>query len=679
MKKAGGSAVVLLFAALLVSGALTIGIWIWTASATVALLVGGSVLTAFAGAIVMYMRLFRLGQRLRQEQLSQRVYIHNSAGTIGRMASRESRTARGSSDASTAKKTAPARESTPPQTSQHHGGASHTVGGEQPSATARPGDGQRPSVGPATPRTSAAAETSEVGLWCVERELAFPSSRRLANRDFFREDSLPAPSSFRVGIVCDEFTYNSFRYEFNAVPLTPANWREKLASENLDILFIESAWQGIPIKERPWRGQVYASVKFRYENRANLLSLIQEAKHKGIPTVFWNKEDPTHFHDRVNDFVDTASRCDFIMTTAAECVSEYRKFMDADRIGCMPFAVQPRVFNPLGAGPRISEVAFAGSWYRVHKERAEIMRAIFDDILGQGVPLKIYDRYYGSETDYFLFPDEYREYTLPAVSHAETADIYRESLFGLNINTVTESETMFARRVFEMAACGVQIVSNVSAGMMHMFGETVIWAGARERDMNLRRPSDEIDAMRVSAMNYVLENHTYAHRFRSALDLMGIRYSDSERKTTIVACVSSEAEADRALAFFEKVRAVCSHLLIVVSEKVPSHLVQVYYRKYISRHVNVVSQEYARRYRVRPSTLLNTPTAFLMDVDEPVGASEISRALAHSAYTDIPISPERAPAEPAPKVIGDRNVLVKAVHVPSYIDGRLVSTSGLVV
>ncbi|MDO1752457.1 glycosyl hydrolase family 1, partial [Escherichia coli] len=56
-----------------------------------------------------------------------------------------------------------------------------------------------------------------------------------------------------------------------------------------DLIFVESAWEG---NEGQWsRGIGHYSD----EESADLRGLLNLAKELGVPTVFWNKEDPVHF------------------------------------------------------------------------------------------------------------------------------------------------------------------------------------------------------------------------------------------------------------------------------------------------------------------------------------------------------------------------------------------------
>ena len=65
-----------------------------------------------------------------------------------------------------------------------------------------------------------------------------------------------------------------------------------LRNANKPILFVESAWNGYLDR---WKFQIAAYPDYPERNNDKLVRLIEKAKSKGIPTVFWNKEDSVHY------------------------------------------------------------------------------------------------------------------------------------------------------------------------------------------------------------------------------------------------------------------------------------------------------------------------------------------------------------------------------------------------
>ncbi len=448
--------------------------------------------------------------------------------------------------------------------------------------------------------------------------------------------------SFKVAIIADEFTSNSFNNEFFAIPIEPANWQEKFEEYSPDVFFCESAWSGPDPKARPWKGKIYASKNFPKENRTVLLEILAFCRKKGIPTIFWNKEDPTHYTDRVHDFVKTAKEFDFVFTTAAECVERYKKDYGVKNAFALPFATNPRLFNPVETGTRSSKIVFAGSWYANHVERSRDMENILDSIRSNGFELEIYDRYHGDTDPLHLWPEKYQPYLKPAQPHDRMPGVYKSSRFGLNINTVTESPTMFARRVFELMSCNTLVLSNYSRGTSEMFGDLIVYPD-RERDRLRSLTSSEIDGLRARALTKVLSEHTYAHRWNTMLKDIGIPHRPRESTVTVVSLVTERADAMAAIAWFQQFGAVLpgARLLLVAEKSLGGLEVASLYREFNRFGVTVTSVSHAVRYAMVDKYRPVETTHFLsIDPKTPPPESWAEAAVLHLQYVgDLPIAP----------------------------------------
>jgi len=324
-----------------------------------------------------------------------------------------------------------------------------------------------------------------------------------------------APKDYNVAAIVDEFTFNSFKYECNLLPLEPDNWKSIFEQNNIDFFFCESAWAGVDSVKRPWRGKIYASSNFKTENRTVLLEILAYCKEKNIPTVFWNKEDPTHYTDRIHDFVKTALLFDHIFTTADECVQMYRDEYGHQSVNLLMFATQPELFNAEETCERTNDIVFAGSWYAQHPDRCAEMEGIFDNIIRQGYTLKIYNRHSDNDDPNHKFPDKYEQYIYPRLEHNQLGLAYKESKYALNINTVVESETMFARRVFELMSSNTLVLTNYSMGIDNIFGNNVLYIN-NESIIDFK----DADFLRMNNLKEVIKNHTYEERFKQILKIL---------------------------------------------------------------------------------------------------------------------------------------------------------------
>lgn len=471
--------------------------------------------------------------------------------------------------------------------------------------------------------------------WSIGKEIvAKPKGLSYIADDYQTGGPKPA-NKIKVAIICDEFTYNSFSPEFESVVLLPDKWREQIEEFQPDIFLCESAWSGVDSRVRPWMGKIYGSIKFQYENRTVLFEILKYTKQNSIPSVFWNKEDPTHFPDRLNDFVSTAARFDYVLTTAEEVVPDYCKFLPSDKVGVMQFAAQPRTFNPLGVVEREEGAVFAGAWYQVHQDRSKLMHDGFKYVLDGGLDLTIHDRNFGHKGD-LAFPEEYASHLRRPVNHRATAALYRKYSLGLNFNTVVDSNTMFARRVFELAASGTTVVSNYSPGVERIYGDDVIYFDRVKNKLN-DYSVEERTAMSMRALQVTLGSHTYRHRFEEILKFIGMPFTSVREKPTMITRVGSFDEADAALAYYKNRTNIYSRLLLVVSAEIPTSQSSAYLTRYMTTKVTAVSESLLAKENVPASNFVQTSDLIWVDPKQDLTRETVEATLLHGEYTHQPI------------------------------------------
>ena len=459
--------------------------------------------------------------------------------------------------------------------------------------------------------------------------------------------TLPAPkllkaaAELRVALLADEFTYNSFRDEFQAITFTPDNWQQVFASEKPELFFCESAWSGADTVNRPWKGRVYASENFKQENRQVLLAILDYCKQHKIPTLFWNKEDPTHYTDRKHDFVKTAVLFDYVFTSAAECVAQYKNDYGVKQAFALPFATNPRLFNPLAGATRSNKVVFAGSWYANHEARSVVMEQVLDNLIAKGYEPEIYDRYYGGGDPLHQWPQRYQQYVKPGQPHDKMPAVYKSSKFGLNFNTVTDSATMFARRVFELMSSNTLVVSNYAKGVDEMFGDLVVFAD-RDPERLGALTATQIDALRQRALETVLSEHTYARRWRYMLQCIGYEVCAESRGITLISRISSHQQAKAAISVFEEQfgRDAENRLLLVVTEQVAEIDVAAFYQQYNRFGITVTAESFMRKHAISGHYQpVETPYFLLFDSAKPPKSNWVNRARLHLSYMqDYPLT-----------------------------------------
>lgn len=453
----------------------------------------------------------------------------------------------------------------------------------------------------------------------------------------YRVSQAPYSDEIPVAIIADDFTFESFRHEFDTERLTPSNWRAVMEKHQPRLFLCESAWQGGPPAVHPWQGKVYTSIRFEKENRKDLLEILEYCRRRNIPTVFWNKEDPVHFSDRINDFVRTAALFDYVFTTADECVPLYKRDVGVENVGALPFAVQPKLFNPIGAYGQNDDVNFAGTWYQRYPDRAAAAKQILDHVLEASKGLVIYDRMYSSPSPAYNFPAEYEQFTRPSIPYPDTADAYRKSRFGITLNTVTNSRTMFARRVFELAASGSIVISNSALGVKEFFGESVIYGDTASNPL-LEFSDEELRAKQREAMSIAF-NNTYRHRAETILSMVGIEYASITGKMQLVGIVRNLSDVQELIEYRDSQYDAIGSILFVVSEDANPQLEFDVAIESESIDYATVSMTAIKRGDYRDRNLFRSRTVIFCDPRRPaLSRSEVQLLKGFGTALDQPVT-----------------------------------------
>lgn len=363
--------------------------------------------------------------------------------------------------------------------------------------------------------------------WAAMAIRANDSHARLRRRALYSSAS-PAPelAQMTVALVADEFTTDSLRSECNVVLPTSEDWRQELNDRHIDALFVESAWEG---NGGTWKGKVGY---YNEESFKELRAMIAYCKSRGIPTIFWNKEDPVHF----NRFRMTAKYFDHVFTTDADCIPNYFVHRGARcrTIASLPFWAQPQLHNPLPAtSPSQRSIAYGGTYYgdRYPKRSRELL-SLLEALKPSG--LAIYDRQATLVDSPYRFPPSLAGYVQGGLSYPEMLQAYKAHPVHLNVNSVSDSPTMFSRRVVELAATGTPVISGAGRGVQTLFGELVaIPANADEAALvgslwmqNERERNS--DGWRLH--RHAFRAHLAGHRLAYALRTAGLRVRVPELK-----------------------------------------------------------------------------------------------------------------------------------------------------
>lgn len=335
----------------------------------------------------------------------------------------------------------------------------------------------------------------------------------------------------KVACIMDEFTWKSYSPEADMIQLVPENYESQLNEFRPEIVFVESAWRGVDNK---WTNCVH---KIPDE----LKGILSWAKGNGVPTVFWNKEDPIHF----DTFKNVASLFDFIFTYDFNCVQKYRQITGKDNAFFLPMAVQPTMFNPIEKYERKDAFCFAGSYYKRYVERTKDLDGYIREF-PKYKAVEIYDRQFGKNDPNYMMPPEYAPYIKGNLPYDEIDKAYKGYSVAINLNSIKQANSI-ARRVFELLACNTATVSNYSYGVVTGFGDLVITSDNADVVLETlkkyeKNPRD-IDKLKLLGLRKVFSENTYRDRFAYICSkILGVDLASHKPVTAVVAVVRNEDE-----------------------------------------------------------------------------------------------------------------------------------------
>ncbi|WP_042143708.1 glycosyltransferase [Paucisalibacillus sp. EB02] len=399
-------------------------------------------------------------------------------------------------------------------------------------------------------------------------------------------------SDLKMACIFDEFTTTCYQEEVNLINFTPNNWKEILIKNQPDVLMVESAWKG---NQGSWE---YKIAKYNNGDKEPISELVDWCKRQGIPTIFWNKEDPIHFEK----FIDSARLFDYIFTTDANMISKYQEMAGHKNVYALPFSAQPKLHNPIKiADSRINKISFAGSYYaNRHEDRKRDMDDMLDLAAAKG--LDIYDRNYEKnlilKKSDFRFPERFTNNIKGSLEYDEIEKAYKGYKVMLNVNSVKNSPTMFSRRVFEGLASGTPIVSSYSDGVKNLFNDIVLVSENKEE---LKRNLDKLmnddlfyNEKSLEGIREVFLNHTYQNRIRFILEKVGISVEYSIPSVTVLAIANSKKQVEYLVERFN-LQSWREKKLIILLNNFNGYIEVM--NKYNSAHISSFVLSYMNHYK----------------------------------------------------------------------------------
>lgn len=415
---------------------------------------------------------------------------------------------------------------------------------------------------------------------------------------------LPLPKTYpnlHVAVILDDFSLQAWGHEFEVIVLSPDKWEEQLTENPVDFLLVESAWAG---NNGVWKYHLTGDTA----PRPPVLELLTWCRKRSIPSVFWNKEDPPHFED----FLDTARLFDYVFTSDSNMVSRYQEELGHNRIYPLSFAAAPSVHNPVKASKYsgIRGVAFAGTYF-AHKfpERREQIDMLLTGALSAARKsedlFEIYSRFWGKDARY-QFPTPFDKAIVGSLPYSQMLRAYKAHKVFLNVNSVVNSPSMCARRIFEILASGTPVVTAPSEAIRHFFNERQLLVAENSQDAELKIRSLLNSPMLRQrtvhlAQRTIWAQHTYAHRAEQIVNALGITsttHSRSLLSKPLVSILVSTIRPEQIEHIFEtagKQKNVCTQLVLLTHGfKLSAQEVERLSDKYLVDNLVLLNSERSR-------------------------------------------------------------------------------------
>lgn len=340
--------------------------------------------------------------------------------------------------------------------------------------------------------------------------------------------------NYKIGIVADEFLYESFKDVADVEYITRTE-RENI--KDYDFVILATTWRGV---DQSWTGAATANGPIRRQ----MIMMAEEYNKKGIPTIFYSKEDPVNY----NLFKSLAKHCKYIYTTAQEVVNNYKEYTGNENVKVLQFGVNPTIHNPVGSRTQYAdnykdEILFAGSWLSKYPVRMTETQKLFDSIIMEDAPLTIIDRNLELRDPRYQFPSKYIPYITPPVKHDFLMKLHKIFRWSINMNSVKYSETMFANRVYELQAFGNILLSNYNTGINNIFPNVRMINAPDDFKVVYNTDEKDVRELQAKGIRSVMKDHTTYDRIKSIADDIGLEVEKTRDSILVIGETQGDYES----------------------------------------------------------------------------------------------------------------------------------------
>ena len=338
---------------------------------------------------------------------------------------------------------------------------------------------------------------------------------------------------FSAGIITDEYMYNYYKDALDFHYLNKENYEDEIEQGNFRFILFVSCWRGLG------DGQDYNSPA----NRKIVEEIFRFAKERGVKTIFQSIEDPTSY----DMFLGIAKEADYIFTSDANVVEQYKSDTGNENVFVAGYGINPSFHNPIGlfsqAGKRLnyldSSVLFSGSWYDAYPQRCRDTSMLFKGVLEEAFRnLIIADRNSGLPANLkgdYEFPVAFRDCVTGAIDHTALQKVHRLFRYSICLNTVKNSESMCAMRVYELQALGSLMFSNYALAISALFPSLFMVLESREiKNIVDGYTEQEFVNMQISGIRRMYSGCTVYDRLNEMFEQVGEAYRFENRRVLVV-------------------------------------------------------------------------------------------------------------------------------------------------
>ncbi|SDA42322.1 glycosyltransferase [Methanobrevibacter millerae] len=321
-------------------------------------------------------------------------------------------------------------------------------------------------------------------------------------------ENTPMQKDILVATLCDQYTYNSFKFECHLFKLNPNNWLNQLKIKKPDLFLFTTS---------------------NNEN-ADLYEIIKYCNDFNIPTIVWENKKTDLSKEIFLSF-------DYIFSCYKESVQYYQN-KNHENVNYLMFATQPMLFNPLNKNHKL---------INKNSKDEKISRTI-----------KTIKREF----------DVYRTNSLKTnrttIHYNQKSNLEKkEDIIGeLEDCPLLTNENLCNHEIFELMSLNKLIFADYSDLLEDLFGNNIYYFNKDNIDFT----KIEMDEIKNKNLHNVLKNHTYTNRFRQILDTINFKYIPYIKHVTLFYNLNNLIELESIYNHFHSIEYPFKQMIIITTE-----------------------------------------------------------------------------------------------------------------